>query len=319
MYFEDLTPFRPSRRRTYGWIDGPYPIGWLEVPCRFQQGDTTQEFRDRLRELCTHPVNVMRGMHHCQWCEQDGAQDVPGGNGEICVKGPTGRWYCAPTLVSHYVSSHGYRPPDEFMEAVLAPVAVMIPSCTVWSRPRQGDSHVVSKWLGRTIDQIVSVPVRREVGQPVVIENPPLQVRNAEPAPFPTLYWLVDPALTVAISEIERRGGVRVVEQRLASDSALMKMHIDDNKRYAGERWARLTAAEVRVARERGFFDVLKSSGIGGIADHTCVKCLHAQLAYHLVRLDAGGTAVGRMIEEQFGLVFRACASKRLTPQAPGR
>jgi hypothetical protein len=31
-----------------------------------------------------------------------------------------GRVYAAPSLVHHYVIAHGYRPPDEFIAAVLA-------------------------------------------------------------------------------------------------------------------------------------------------------------------------------------------------------
>lgn len=41
------------------------------------------------------------------------------GSAEIRVGLPGGRWYAAPNLVYHYVTAHNYRPPDEFIEAVL--------------------------------------------------------------------------------------------------------------------------------------------------------------------------------------------------------
>jgi hypothetical protein len=42
------------------------------------------------------------------------------GSAEIRVPGSGGRIYAAPDLIYHYVEAHGYRPPDEFVEAVMA-------------------------------------------------------------------------------------------------------------------------------------------------------------------------------------------------------
>jgi hypothetical protein len=42
------------------------------------------------------------------------------GNGEIRVPGLSGVVYVAPVLVAHYVEAHNYRPPDEFIQAVLS-------------------------------------------------------------------------------------------------------------------------------------------------------------------------------------------------------
>jgi hypothetical protein len=39
---------------------------------------------------------------------------------EIRVVGRDGRVYAAPGLVCHYVAAHGYQPPQEFVEAVMA-------------------------------------------------------------------------------------------------------------------------------------------------------------------------------------------------------
>jgi hypothetical protein len=43
-----------------------------------------------------------------------------GGSAEIIVPGRDGKVYRAPTLIGHYVGRHRYRPPREFVEAVLA-------------------------------------------------------------------------------------------------------------------------------------------------------------------------------------------------------
>jgi hypothetical protein len=42
------------------------------------------------------------------------------GNGEIRVTGRNGNIYVAPVLVLHYVVVHGYAPPPEFVDAVVA-------------------------------------------------------------------------------------------------------------------------------------------------------------------------------------------------------
>ena len=69
----------------------------------------------------------MRGWQECPFCEEEYPIHVevdgerwPVGDAEIRVPGRAGRVYSAPTLIAHYVDAHRYRPPDEFIEAVLA-------------------------------------------------------------------------------------------------------------------------------------------------------------------------------------------------------
>ncbi len=42
------------------------------------------------------------------------------GNGELWVPGAGSLVYVAPVLVAHYVEVHSYRPPQEFVDAILA-------------------------------------------------------------------------------------------------------------------------------------------------------------------------------------------------------
>ena len=84
-------------------------------------------FPDRLARLTVrHPVNRMRGWHACPFCEVEypirvevDGERQPIGDAEIRVSGTGGRAYAAPTLISHYVDAHRYRPPEEFVDAVL--------------------------------------------------------------------------------------------------------------------------------------------------------------------------------------------------------
>ncbi len=103
-------------------------VGWLSQGRDFPVGgELPLEFTDRLARLARrHPVNRMRGWQSCPFCEEAypveidvDEEQLPVGDAEIHVSGPGGRVYVAPTLVVHYVAAHGYRPPDEFVMAVL--------------------------------------------------------------------------------------------------------------------------------------------------------------------------------------------------------
>jgi len=48
----------------------------------------------------------------------DGDEEVALGDAEIRVLGRNDRVFAAPNLIYHYVTAHGYRPPDEFLGAL---------------------------------------------------------------------------------------------------------------------------------------------------------------------------------------------------------
>ncbi|MEV0474052.1 hypothetical protein [Streptomyces prunicolor] len=101
--------------------------GWLAEGHEFPRGDVPEGFVEALLELAKDTVNVYRGMHFCDFCPsfQEARKnvtfrDVFIGSGEVHVRGGEGRVYAAPALVVHYVADHGYQPPQEFVDAVLA-------------------------------------------------------------------------------------------------------------------------------------------------------------------------------------------------------
>ncbi len=134
-YFDDLTQYEYS-----AW-DGLLNIGWLCSQHPYNRGECPRGFAERLLELCRRPANSMRGFHICDLCQSNESReyhlavgktirtpqlivqckefDVPLGNGEIHISGTSGRSFSAPTLIYHYVVAHSYRPPDEFIEAVM--------------------------------------------------------------------------------------------------------------------------------------------------------------------------------------------------------
>lgn len=101
-------------------------IGWLGAGHAFPVGAVSPEF---LAALHSHirsawqPV-VCAGPHFCELCHEPPADKRSrvgrvGGSGNVWI--PAGNAvYVAPELIIHYIEEHHYRPPDEFVTAVLA-------------------------------------------------------------------------------------------------------------------------------------------------------------------------------------------------------
>ena len=116
----------------------------------------------------------------------------------------------------------------------------------------------------------------------------PLRETRRGPRPFPTLYWLRDPALLHAISDLERRGAIAGYAERIAADPVFRATVATDHARYAAERWALLTDADRARCAALGFTAALRDRGVAGAADPAAVKCLHAHAAHALADRAAG-------------------------------
>ena len=165
----------------------------------------------------------------------------------------------------------------------------------------ESDQAYVTQSLGRLPVGVVGVAARGPGGNPTVIINLPLVSIDERWQPFPTLYWLIDPELSTQVSEVERKGGVDAIEAALQADEELMRAHLVDNRWYARARWAVLNPKEVEIARTHGLAEPLESTGVGGVANHESVKCLHAHLAFHLARNETG-TTVGRLLKKRYDI-----------------
>jgi hypothetical protein len=122
-YFEDLSDYvyHPA-----GCRPGTRTVGWLEPGHEFDKMLPTNELLDAIWEHCKVSVVQMRGIHECQFCvptktvlasRKDGLRRLLG-TSEIRVFSADGDIYAAPSLVYHYVHTHHYKPPDEFIRAL---------------------------------------------------------------------------------------------------------------------------------------------------------------------------------------------------------
>ena len=141
----------------------------------------------------------------------------------------------------------------------------------------QSDLAVVRDRLGREPTAAFEVVVRDATGAPAVVRNDPF---TYDGTPMPTRYWLVDPVLVRAVSQLEARGGVRAA-QAAVDPEVLRQAH----EIYTAERDALI---DENYAGPRPY------GGVGGT--RTGVKCLHAHYAWHLA---GGSDPVGEWVSEK--------------------
>lgn len=103
-------------------------VGWLDSAEPFSQGPVSAEFFRKLAELLVSPWQpaVAVGRHECPFCRFSGGPatirfgDLGIQLGVCNVFIPAnGFLYAAPSLILHYIDSHGYSPLDDFQRAVL--------------------------------------------------------------------------------------------------------------------------------------------------------------------------------------------------------
>jgi hypothetical protein len=91
-------------------------IGWLGKEVTFETGPISEQFFCKLKELCSAPWQPIAsaGFHFCELCQFD----APRFSENVFVP-YRGKIYVAPAAIVHYISTHWYRPPQIFVDAVL--------------------------------------------------------------------------------------------------------------------------------------------------------------------------------------------------------
>lgn len=121
-YFPDLSDY------TYRPRDGSMlNVGWLGRAHAYAVGPVPDQVVATLTTMADEQHNIMRGLHYCDFCNEESPivlpADVPRGfvylgMGELPVLAPDGT-YSAPSLTIHCITEHSYQPPAEFIDAVL--------------------------------------------------------------------------------------------------------------------------------------------------------------------------------------------------------
>jgi hypothetical protein len=95
-------------------------VGWLHPDHPYTTGEVPGEFVVRLKEFVARSAQsaealwfgAAAGLHTCEFCGQVHGVNNFGVLGDDAL-------FVAPEMVVHYVQRHGYRPPEEFIAAVL--------------------------------------------------------------------------------------------------------------------------------------------------------------------------------------------------------
>ena len=139
--------------------------------------------------------------------------------------------------------------------------------------------HQVEVLLGRPPRGLEDIAVAGPGGEPRVIRVASL----VEDKPFPTLFWLVDPALCYRIDQVEATGLIAQFQQRIDEDPKLRRSMRDDHRAHIALREAHMSASVRERLQVLNFHEALAGRGIGGIANFTRIRCLHTWYGAHLV------------------------------------
>ena len=148
---------------------------------------------------------------------------------------------------------------------------------------------IIEERLGRRPRGLREVAVRDEQGLPMVIRVASI----VDGKPFPTLYWLIDPALSLRIDRDEAAGLIAELQNQVDAEESLRESMRRDHRRHIAARNAYLGDVERAFLDERNLWPALNERGIGGIADPTRIRCLHTWYAAHLVEANT----IGRMLD----------------------
>jgi hypothetical protein len=139
----------------------------------------------------------------------------------------------------------------------------------------EADIAEVSRQLGRPARDILDIAARCVCGRPLVVKTKP---RLENGTPFPTLYYLSQPAATAAVSTLEASGYMAELQELVTQDEEIASGYQAAHESYLAER-----EAIEKVEEIEGF-------SAGGMPVR--VKCLHALVGHSLAK-GAGVNPIG--------------------------
>ncbi len=97
-------------------------VGWLAPAFHFERGEVSPEFYTKLCQQCMDAYEPMRlrGYHECEFLVGQSTPCTGRDYRNVWIPGQNGCLYVAPRMITHYIDVHSYKPPEEFIQAVLA-------------------------------------------------------------------------------------------------------------------------------------------------------------------------------------------------------
>jgi hypothetical protein len=152
----------------------------------------------------------------------------------------------------------------------------------------------VTEQLGRTPRGLRDVAAFNTAGKPAVIRVASV----VDGKPFPTLFWLIDPVINLAIDRLEAGGAIARL-QALVDDSPELRTRMSkDHHAHKALRASFLTTKERAFLESQRMMAALDKRGIGGIAEPDRIRCLHTWYAAHWVVPNTVGSWVDEALAE---------------------
>ena len=135
MYFKDHTYYNYYVNKPLEMIIN---IGWLSYEHFYEMGDTEPEFIEKLTEIiisddiydykfnrirCNAPCNLCRECIEIPYInkKRNALMDMPLGHSELLIPSQVNnQYYASPGLILHYIRDHYYKPPQEYIDSVMA-------------------------------------------------------------------------------------------------------------------------------------------------------------------------------------------------------
>jgi hypothetical protein len=120
-------------------------VGWLEQGHDFPTGEVPTGLLPRLisfrRSIKMPWPYFYMGVQSCYLCPPP----RPYSNRNVFIPG-NGVIYASPELIPHYIAAHSYRPPDAYIEAVLAAPDIESPEYAAALRARGWPEGYLTMW-----------------------------------------------------------------------------------------------------------------------------------------------------------------------------
>ena len=166
------------------------------------------------------------------------------------------------------------------------------------SRPDIEAHHLlrIEKLLGRQPRGLEQLRLHARSNEPAVIDVAPL----VNDKPFPTRFWLVEPSIVLWLSRLEAEGVIARLQAIVDSSASIRDAMRSSHDWYKQIRRSSMTDQQQARLRELGFSNAFERKGIGGIADHDRVRCLHTWYAAHLVH----SNPIGEILDKEYADSF---------------
>lgn len=128
-----------------------------------------------------------------------------------------------------------------------------------------------------------------------------------EGKPFPTLYWLVDPELNLALDRFEAAGAIAMLQQWVDDSPAVQRSMAADHDRHKNHRDAFLSTDERELLLAHNRLAALAERGIGGIGETDRIRCLHTWYAAHCIDSNTIGAVLDTWLDHTGGVPEYVC------------